>query len=165
MGHFADCIKIILTEEGGLSVDARDPGGLTKYGISQRAYPHLDIHALTLDDAEAIYHRDYWAPIQGDEFPAGIALLLFDAAVNQGPATAVKLLQTTLQVTADGIAGPNTQTAALLAMGRAPINTLIDFCAERALRYEFSRNETVFGRGWYRRLFRVYDIARSWSTK
>ncbi len=164
MGHFADCIKIILTEEGGLSVDARDPGGLTKYGISQRAYPHLDIRALTLEDAEAIYRRDYWAPIQGDEFPAGLALLLLDTAVNMGPATAVKLLQTTLQVTADGIPGSNTHTAALLAMGRAPVSTLIDFCAERALRYEFNRNEIVFGRGWYRRLFRVHDIARSWSA-
>ena len=120
MGHFADCIKIILTEEGGLSVDARDPGGTTKYGISQRAYPSLDIRALTLDDATTLYHRDYWTPIRGDDFPAGLALLLLDTAVNMGPATAVKLLQTTLQVTADGIPGPNTQTAALLAMGRAP---------------------------------------------
>ena len=165
MGHFADCIKIILTEEGGLSVDARDPGGLTKYGISQRAYPHLDIRSITLEDAEAIYRHDYWAMIQGDEFPAGLDLMLFDAAVNQGPATAVKLLQSTLAITTDGIPGPNTQRAALLAMSRTPINTLIDFCAERALRYEFNRNEEIFGRGWYRRLFRIYDIARSWSTK
>ena len=92
MGHFADCIKIVITEEGGLSIDARDPGGTTHYGISQRAYPNLDIPSLTLEGAEAIYRRDYWEPINSDEFPAGIALLLFDAAVNQGPATAVKLL-------------------------------------------------------------------------
>lgn len=165
MGHFNDCIKVILSEEGELSHHRHDPGGITKYGISQRAYPNLDIQSLTLEDAEALYRRDYWEPIHGDDFPAGLSLLLFDCAVNQGQATAVKLLQTVLEVDIDGIPGPKTQAAALAAMNRSPIYTLIAFCAERALRYEFNRNEETFGRGWYRRLFRVYDIARSWSTQ
>ena len=165
MGHFKDCIKVILSEEGELSHHRRDPGGITKYGISQRAYPTLDIQSLTLEDAEALYRRDYWAPINGDDFPAGLALLLFDGAVNQGQVTAVKLLQTVLDVGIDGIPGPKTQAAARAAMHRSPIHILIAFCAERALRYECNHNEESFGRGWYRRLFRVYDIARSWSTQ
>ena len=36
---------------------------------------------------------------------------------------------------------------------------LITFAAERALQYEFNRNEATFGRGWYRRLFRIQNLA------
>ena len=49
MSNFDHCITAILTEEGGLVNHSRDPGGLTKYGISQRSYPNLDIQSLTLD--------------------------------------------------------------------------------------------------------------------
>ena len=31
-------------------------------GISKRSYPAVDIKALTLDQAKAIYQRDYWQP-------------------------------------------------------------------------------------------------------
>ncbi|MBK8754113.1 MAG: hypothetical protein IPL99_21800 [Candidatus Competibacteraceae bacterium] len=65
MGDFKRCITPILAEEGRLSNDPHDPGGLTKYGISHRSYPNLNIAGLTLADAEGIYHRDYWLPIGG----------------------------------------------------------------------------------------------------
>ena len=39
MGDFQRCIELILAEEGGLANHRRDPGGLTKYGIFQRATP------------------------------------------------------------------------------------------------------------------------------
>lgn len=84
MSDFARCIEFVLAEEGGTVNDPHDPGGLTKYGISQRSYPDVDILRLTLDDATAIYRRDYWDKIRGDELPAGIDLLVFDSAVNQG---------------------------------------------------------------------------------
>ena len=58
MGDFQHCIDRILAEEGGQSNHPADPGGLTKFGISQRAYPTRDIAHLTL--AEALYRRDYW---------------------------------------------------------------------------------------------------------
>ena len=53
MGDFHRCIDPILAEEGGLSNHPDDPGGLTKYGISQRSYPTLNIATLTLANAEA----------------------------------------------------------------------------------------------------------------
>ncbi|MDS4025962.1 MAG: glycosyl hydrolase 108 family protein [Candidatus Contendobacter sp.] len=44
MGDFTRCMTVLLAEEGGLSNHHRDPGGLTKFGISsQHAYPNLDI--------------------------------------------------------------------------------------------------------------------------
>jgi len=46
--------------EGGYVFDPDDPGGMTKYGISKRSYPMLDIKSLTRDQAVAIYYRDYW---------------------------------------------------------------------------------------------------------
>lgn len=162
MGDFYRCIELIIAEEGGYVNHPVDPGGETKYGISQRAYPHLNVAALTLDDAISLYQRDYWHPIHGDVFPDGLALLLLDSAVNQGPVTAVTLLQQALcrsrTVTVDGLSGPQTEYAANAAMPRI----LTDFAAERALRYEFNRHEAIFGRGWYRRLFTLHGIAQRW---
>ena len=155
MDTFPECLKVILAEEGGISNHRQDPGGLTKYGISQRAYPNVDIERLTLAQASAIYQRDYWQPIRGDMLPAGLDLLVFDCAVNQGSTTAAILLQTTLGVRADGSIGPITLARASQAMP----GVLITFAAERALQYEFNRNEETFGRGWYRRLFRIQNLA------
>ena len=50
MGDFQHCIELILAEEGGLAHYRRDPGRLTKYGISQRSYPELNIAAPTARD-------------------------------------------------------------------------------------------------------------------
>ena len=158
MSNFDHCITAILTEEGGLVNHSRDPGGLTKFGISQRSYPDLDIASITLDQAKALYKRDYWDVINGHQFSKGLALLLLDCAINQGPVTAITLLQAALDIHQDGIPGPMTQSMAAV---KSP-EVLTDFCAERALRYEFNRNEAVFGRGWYRRLLRMHRLAWSW---
>ena len=83
MGDFPRCIELILAEEGGQVNHPRDPGGLTKYGISQRSYPDLNIAALTKETVVALYRRDYWNPVHGDELPDGLDLLLLDCAVNQ----------------------------------------------------------------------------------
>jgi len=158
MGHFSACIPHILSYEAGYVNHPADPGGETKYGISKRAYPHRDIAALTLDDATAIYERDYWRTVRADQFPAGVALLLFDSAINQGQETAVKLLQKALHVAEDGIPGPVTQRTAL---DRMP-DLLSLYAAERARYYALLPTIRAFGRGWYRRLFGIYGIAWGW---
>jgi len=45
--RFDDAFDWILQAEGGYVNDHYDPGGETKYGISKRAFPHLDIKNLT----------------------------------------------------------------------------------------------------------------------
>ncbi|MDQ5910489.1 MAG: hypothetical protein QG599_2585 [Pseudomonadota bacterium] len=159
MGDFHRCIDFILAEEGGYVNHPTDPGGETNFGISKRAYPGLDIKALTRISAIDLYRRDYWTPIQGDDLPPGLDLVLLDTAVNMGVRTAIKLLQRALNLSEDGVMGKLTLTAAQNALPRV----LTDFCAERALRYEFNANEATFGRGWYRRLFRVYGHAQRFT--
>lgn len=155
MDTFSECLQLILAEEGGLSNHRQDPGGLTRFGISQRSYPNVDIANLTIQQASSIYLNDYWNPIRGHLLPHGLDLMVFDGAVNQGVQTAALLLQQALGIKADGSIGPITLTRARQAMP----GLLITFAAERALRYEFNRNEETFGRGWYRRLFHIQNLA------
>ncbi len=156
MQTFPDCIAHVLAAEGGLVNDPKDPGGVTKFGISQRSYPALDIRALTLDDAKAIYQRDYWTPIQGEALPAGLDLLVLDHAVNAGPARAVRLLQHLVGVPEDGLMGPVT----LAGIASADPQDLIARFSE--LRLDFYRDLPTwrhFGAGWSRRVHRTRRAA------
>lgn len=75
--------RVIDKYEGGARL-VTDSGGLTKYGISQNAYPNLDIRNLTREQAVEIYKRDYWNRIGGDRLAPEMRLMAFDTAVNQG---------------------------------------------------------------------------------
>ena len=153
--NFVDAVDIILVHEGVLSDDPDDNGGLTKYGISQKAYPKLNIRALTRDEAIAIYKRDYWNAAHCEAMPWFLALPMFDCAVNQGVDTATKLMQTALGVAADGNIGPKT----LGALKSATTDVLDEFMVQRALRYSTHSDFKTFGKGWFRRLFSVHNLA------
>lgn len=92
---FQQAISKVIDFEGGYVNDPNDPGGETKYGISKRAYPNLDIASLTVEDATSIYQRDYWDKIGGDSLPSPLNFLAFDCAVNQGVERAKELLALT----------------------------------------------------------------------
>ena len=113
-----DAIEFVLKMEGDdkITNDPNDPGGLTKFGISQKAYPSKDIENLTREDAKAIYHADYWLPCKCDDLPRPFAIAMFDMAVNQGARVAKRTLQLTLGLEAiDGVIGPKTLEAAAKA--------------------------------------------------
>lgn len=142
--------------EGGWVDDAYDPGGETRYGISQRAYPDLDLSTLTREQAKAIYERDYWRAAKCDKLPEGLALLHFDCAVNQGVGRAAIFLQQALGVTADGIIGPVT----LGAVENADLPAVItEYCAQRGRHYGNLSTFHRFGLGWMRRLFDAHRAA------
>lgn len=134
MSFFLQAFTAIVGEEGGYSADPLDPGGETKYGITKREYPNLDIAQLTLAQAQAIYQRDYWTVLNCDSHPWEMALVLFDCGVNQGVSAAKGILLT--------------------------VQTAAEFQAERGLRYARSENFGHFGRGWMRRLFDVFKLAQ-----
>lgn len=46
-----------------------DAGRGTKFGISKRSYPKVDIKALTRDQAVQIYYHDFWLPTAEIENP------------------------------------------------------------------------------------------------
>ena len=156
MHNFDKAFAAVVGLEGGYSNDPNDPGGETKYGISKRAYPNENIKNLTLDRAKALYKRDYWDEVKGDELPHRLDIMVFDAAVNQGVVPAIKMLQKALGVAQDGILGRDTMKKALDA-GKEHCAL---FMAERAMRYMGTRNFDRFGRGWLKRLFVVvFEVA------
>jgi lysozyme family protein len=77
-------MAFIFKWEGGYVNHAEDPGGETKYGISKRAHPDVDIKELTKAQAEEIYYRDYWLKAGCDKLPWPDCVVHFDAAVNMG---------------------------------------------------------------------------------
>jgi len=93
MANFMEEIAPLLDSEGGLNTNKSDRGGITKFGISKKSYPNLDISRLTQDDAINIYKKDYWDAIGGDNLPPAVAAVAFDAAVNHGVGMAKKLLK------------------------------------------------------------------------
>lgn len=154
---FDDAVAFVLEAEGETSNLSNDPGGVTHWGISKRAYPNMDVENLTKDQAVAIYKRDYWDKLHCDELPNGLDLLVFDAAVNQGPVAAVRMLQGLLKsVPQDGIIGPETIGAA-----RARPEIVSEYLAKRMFQYALVPQILQFGQGWYRRLAKAAAIAFS----
>lgn len=147
---FDTLIDRLLDHEGGYVNDPRDPGGETRFGISKRSYPSIDIKNLTRAVAVDIYRRDFWDRIQGDTLPQAFAFQALDAAVNHGMENAVRWLQRAACVAEDGVIGPVT----LAAVGRAdPADLVLLFNAERLRFYARLAAFDAFGRGW------VYRVA------
>jgi len=149
-------LAFVFEVEGIESDDPEDKGGLTRFGIAQNYNPDVDVAQLTRDQAALRYLTNYFYPANCEDYPRPIAIAVFDAAVNHGPVTAIKLLQAALRVTTDGLIGPIT-IAAIEA--RDSQQLLVNFLSHRALRYhEIAVNEpsqTRFIRGWMRRLFKL----------
>lgn len=130
---FNYCVEQILKHEGGYVNDPRDPGGETKFGISKRAYPTLNIKDLTKEVAIEIYRRDYWNRID-KTFPE-LNLIAFDCAVNQGVSVA------------------NNFVNAIKSMNlKSPSERIKAYSALRENRYKSNKNFSIYGKGWLTRL-------------
>ena len=165
-GNSDKSVNFILDLEGGEVDDKTDKGGHTKYGISQNAYPDVDIANLTIDDAKAIYKRDYWDKCKCDELPSGVDFLVFDFGVNSGTGTAIKTLQKVLgkyvtNIVPDGFIGHMTIDAADKC-GKAIIKDLLN---ERRIFYSkivtLHPDQEKFLKGW---LTRVDKLANEVKT-
>lgn len=138
----------LIGNEGGYVFDSRDPGGETKFGISKRSYPNVDIKNLSRDQAKAIYKRDFW-DAAGNAIAPAVSFQVFDAAVNHGISTSVRMLQRAVGAADDGHWGPVSQ-AKYAAMDISDV--LIRFLAERL---DFMRKLSTwpaFGVGWAGRI-------------
>jgi len=147
--NFDEAFARLLEHEGGYIDHRADPGGKTKYGISQRSYPGEDIPGLTIERAKAIYRTDFWGAAGCDAVPDAVKFDLFDCAVNSGARTAVQMLQRCVGETADGILGPRT----LQALQSMPAVRLVArFNGQRLELMAGLPTWPSFGRGWARRI-------------
>ena len=148
----------LISNEGGFSDNPADDGNWTggkqgigeckgtKYGLAANTYGYLDIKNLTLDDAKAIYRRDFWDILGSAD--GAVKFQVFDAAVNHGRPNAIRFLQRAVKVADDGEWGPHSQ-AALDAMDRNDI--LLRFIAYRLKFWASLVKFDQFGRGWTNR--------------
>ena len=113
MADFQRSVKLVLSHEGGFVDHPEDPGGATNFGISQRAYPFLNIRELTIEEAIEIYRRDYWQRDWEEIKSQRVADLLMLMAVNAGTKRAVRFHQRACNkcgegLKIDGVFGPHT---------------------------------------------------------
>ena len=154
---FDEAFEKLIGHEGGFQTDPADRGNYargvlvgTKWGISARTYPTIDIKNLDLEDAKRIYHRDFWSKGGIGRVPPGLVFDMFDTAVHSGVSRAVIFVQKAAGVKPDGVFGPKT-AAAVAAMDP---NRL--FSRFNGHRLDFVNNDPIwwarFGRGVAQRI-------------
>lgn len=162
---FDFAIAFVLHQEGGYTAGNHDdPGGETNFGITKRSYPQVNIAALTREAAITIYRRDFWEPLNLDLLPAGLAVMLFDGAVNQGPGSIkgfIRDLQGLLGIARDGAIGPQTANA---CRNIDPARLLRRLCVLRAIRYTQAANFKSYNATWFDRLFECFDYCEGLPT-
>jgi lysozyme family protein len=157
--NFDKAFYLLLKHEGGYSDHADDPGGKTKYGITEavaRKHGYTGgMQQLPLDVAKTIYQTEYWNAVRADELPAEVRYVVFDGAVNSGVGQSVRWLQRALDVADDGRIGPVTLAAAKAANG-ADLKAAI--LAQRLRFMTRLSNWPSFSRGW---VIRIADLMES----
>jgi len=161
--NFPKSLAAVLVHEGGYVNNPKDPGGMTNLGCTKTVWEEHCGHevdekamrALTPNDVGPLYKNKYWDKIKGDDLPAGVDYVVFDAAINSGPGRATKWLQACVGVEPDGGIGPKT----LAAVRAMDAKQLIDDYSKRRLSFlsDLTTWET-FGRGWARRVNEVNAV-------
>lgn len=166
--------------EGGDSDNPADRGGVTRYGVSlvflrsvaDEAPDVLaalglvapvtasTVRGLSAEQARLLFYARFWALLQLDDMPLRMATVLYDAAVNHGCGTSVKLAQrgynrcvrygTPLAI--DSVMGPLTRAA--LRNNDTDIVRGAIIAARISYYHAIVHNDdsqSVFLRGWIRR--------------
>ncbi|WP_438767889.1 glycoside hydrolase family 108 protein [Kushneria sp. TE3] len=150
---FEKAFERLIGHEGGYVNHPSDPGGATKWGITQRTAREVgyrgDMRDLSRDRAREIYLTAYWLRARCDQYDGAIGYQLFDVAVNSGIGNAIRMLQRAAGVADDGIVGPVTLAA---INNRDPLALIVLLNAERQAFYTRLSTWESFGRGWSRRV-------------
>ena len=98
--RFKQIVEITLFRETKEVNDPDDSGGYTKWGISSKSYPDIDLHALDRDGAIEIYYNDFWKKPRIDSInDNGVAQKIFDCGVYMGSRRMVQILQKSINDT------------------------------------------------------------------
>jgi len=158
VSNFQEAVKKTLIHEGGFVDNPHDAGGRTKYGITQKDLPDVDIAQITPEQATVYYSEHYWKPLYAQIQSQSVAEKIFDMGVLFGVGKAVKILQAVLQpafpeVTPDGQFGPTT----LNAVNQAEENSLLQGYKTALVAYTLRivlahPEDRDFVAGWGRRI-------------
>jgi lysozyme family protein len=162
MADFLPAFERTMRLEGGyrLHTVVGDRGGMTYAGIARNAWPHWPGWAAidkgdtpATADVRNFYAANFWQPIHADAIAwQPVAETLYDAAVNMGVTTAVKLAQVVAGSTPDGKFGPKTLAA---VNGLDPDKFIAAFALAKVKRYAAivskDRSQGRFLLGWINR--------------
>ena len=161
MAIFPKVIPALMVLEGGESDSKSDYGGLTKYGVSQKDNPGVDIADLTLDDAAKRLKINYWDFYHlGDINDQGIAQECFFIYINMAPSHAATIIQKAINACGRGIIAV-TQDGILGSASIKALNSIAPFWLGDRIRLEACRyylaeadrdpKQRENFRGWIRR--------------
>lgn len=168
--HYA--VTQTLEAEGLFSDTAGDPGGKTKYGVTEATWaaycsetniPHKGIKDISKQDAIAVYRRNYWDELHLDLISdKHVAAEIFDTAVNCGVVPATKIAQRACNLlnfageplAEDGHLGPATRARINAVAGKYRLALIVclngcqfDYYVELGDQPRFKK----FINGWMRR--------------
>ncbi len=94
--NWDSALAAVLHHEGGFVHHPSDPGGITNLGCTKTVWEEFcghpvteqDMRALQPNDVAPLYRTRYWDKVKGDQLPAGVDYVVFDAAINSGPGRA-----------------------------------------------------------------------------
>lgn len=139
--NYEACLAITLKLEGGDVNHPDDPGGKTRWGITQATYSawrasrglsKRSVFKMERGEMLQIYKANYWDAVGGDTLVAGVDLSTWDYGVNSGPSRARRVL--------------------LASIGGTAKQTIQKMCAERMSFVRGLRTWKTFGKGWSRRI-------------
>jgi lysozyme family protein len=156
--RFEDIIEKVIADEGGYVNDPDDAGGETKWGISKRSFPDINIKELTRKEAISIYERFYWIPSKAEKLPSDIRAVYFEMVVNMGQPSAVRILQRACngagaKIGVDGRIGAMTVGASQKVSTERLVSYQVLFYAQLVTR---KPDQEKFWFGWFMRA--VEDI-------
>lgn len=170
MDRFDECLTFVLRHEGGYTNNPLDRGGATNRGITQatlddwrisQGLPRSPVSGLSGQEINAIYQKRYWVPSGAGALESPLDLVVFDAAVQHGPARSVKWLQMAVNVASDGVPGPQTWRAVSAYCAALGTSSLVEACLK--LREDFYHKivvndpkQSVFSHGWANRMADIY---------
>lgn len=169
--NFEAALLETLKWEGGYVNDPKDPGGMTFKGITAITYAEVtgrrlstitekEMRSIPDDVVKSVYKRKYWDAVKADQLPSGLDMLVFDFAVNSGPARAIKELQECLNVPVDGVLGPIT----LKHISTFPIEQIIKEYVQARIDFLKSlKTFETFGKGWIRRVSGYAELAKNYA--
>lgn len=155
----------LLAHEGGYTNHPSDPGGPTNFGITIADYRKyvkadataVDVRAMTVAEARAIYRARYWDAQRCDDLPAGVDYAVFDYGVNSGIGRSGKVLRRLLGL-ADATHHVSDEVVAAAHRANAAV-LVAAICDERLRFLKALKTWPVFGKGWGRRVAEVRAAA------